>query len=110
MFSTDAREEYEVSSNSVRVSLAQCPEVAPKPSQMCLDKTPSCWSQGQSDVDCPNFGLCCYDGCVASCLPPAPTHQETGDRGAGSSQCPPVEDKLAEQCSNATANCWSRGQ
>jgi len=109
VFSTSGREEYEVSSNSVSLSLAQCPEVGPKPSQMCLDKTPSCWSQGQPDVDCPDYGLCCYDGCVASCLQPAPTYQEAGARGAGSAQCPPVEDKLAGQCSNATANCWSRG-
>ena len=23
---------------------------------------------GVADVDCPNFGLCCYDGCVNTCL------------------------------------------
>jgi len=95
----------EVSSNSVSLTLSQCPEVGPKPSQMCLNKTPSCWSEGQSDVDCPGYGLCCYDGCVASCLQPGPTSQVSQQ----ASQCPPVEDKLPGQCSNATANCWSRG-
>jgi len=56
-------------------------------------------------VDCPDLGLCCYDGCVAACLRPPPA-----ERLASSSQsCPPVEDKLPGQCSNATANCWSRG-
>ena len=96
----------EVSSNSVSLTLSQCPEVGPKPSQMCLNKTPSCWSEGRSDVDCPGYGLCCYDGCVASCLQPGPTSQVSQQAG----QCPPVEDKLPGQCSNATANCWSRGQ
>ena len=105
-----ARQEYEVSSNSVSLSLSQCPEVEAKPSQMCVNKTSSCWSQGQPDVDCPDFGLCCYDGCVASCLRSPPAPQETGARLGGSPQCPPVEDKLPGQCSNATANCWSRGQ
>ena len=109
MFSNQPREEYEVSSNSVSLSLSQCPEVAAKPSPMCLNKTPSCWSQGQPDVDCPGYGLCCFDGCVASCLRPAPTFQETGAGLGASAQCPPVEDKLPGQCSNATANCWSRG-
>jgi len=104
-----ARQEYELSSNSVSLTLSQCPEVDPKPSQMCVNKTSSCWSQGQPDVDCPDFGLCCYDGCVASCLRSPPPPQETGARLGGSSQCPPVEDKLAGECSNATANCWSRG-
>ena len=100
-----ARQEYEVSSNSVSLTLSQCPDISPKPSQMCVNRTSSCWSEGQSDVDCPHLGLCCYDGCVAACLRPPPV-----ERLVGSSQsCPPVEDKLPGQCSNATANCWSRG-
>ena len=27
----------------------------------------TCWSPGQPDGDCPNFGLCCFDGCANTC-------------------------------------------
>ena len=27
----------------------------------------TCWSPGQPDGDCPNFGLCCFDGCADTC-------------------------------------------
>ena len=31
-----------------------------------------CWSVGTPDVDCPGHGLCCFDGCINSCLPNSP--------------------------------------
>ena len=27
----------------------------------------TCWSPGQRDTDCPNSGLCCFDGCANTC-------------------------------------------
>ena len=30
-------------------------------------KVSTCWSPGQPDGDCPNFGLCCFDGCANTC-------------------------------------------
>lgn len=35
----------------------------------CQGAPPSnCWSPGQTDTDCPNNGLCCFDGCADRCL------------------------------------------
>ena len=31
-------------------------------------KPPNCWSAGTYDLDCPNSGLCCFDGCVNRCV------------------------------------------
>ena len=31
-------------------------------------KGPNCWSAGTYDLDCPNSGLCCFDGCVNRCV------------------------------------------
>lgn len=28
----------------------------------------NCWSPGQTDTDCPNYGLCCFDGCANTCV------------------------------------------
>ena len=46
-------------------------------------KTPNCWSAGTYDLDCPNSGLCCFDGCVNRCVDEPeeedlPTYQQTG--------------------------------
>ena len=27
----------------------------------------TCWSPGQRDTDCPQNGLCCFDGCANTC-------------------------------------------
>jgi len=45
-----------------------CPVIPPKPANSCLHKKANCWSAGVPDLDCPNFGLCCYDGCVNRCI------------------------------------------
>merc|ERR1712128_51316 len=37
-----------------------CPSLSPLP-------VSSCWSPGQPDGDCPDFGLCCFDGCSNTC-------------------------------------------
>jgi len=39
-------------------SLTSCQAAAPS----------NCWSPGQTDTDCPNNGLCCFDGCSDRCL------------------------------------------
>ena len=61
----------------------------------------------QADVDCPGAGLCCFDGCVNTCKvsPPA----EAREVRSGGQQCPDVTQRPGTECSNATANCWSRG-
>ena len=44
-----------------------CPP--PKPNRKCEYVKHQCWSLGVPDVDCPGHGLCCFDGCVNSCVP-----------------------------------------
>jgi len=58
-----------------RVSLTgdTCPVVETKTEAECEGTVATCWSRGVPDVDCPNFGLCCYDGCVNTCK----LHEET---------------------------------
>jgi len=35
----------------------------------CSGQAPSdCWSPGSADVDCPNNGLCCFNGCFNRCF------------------------------------------
>jgi len=50
------------------VSLGNCPAVSPLTAGQCAGAVSSCWSPGQADTDCPNFGLCCFDGCVNTCV------------------------------------------
>lgn len=43
----------------------------------CAGIVSNCWSPGQRDTDCPNNGLCCFDGCADTCVdgpiaPPPP--------------------------------------
>merc|ERR1712183_697520 len=33
----------------------------------CAGRSSNCWSVGQTDVDCPGFALCCFDGCANTC-------------------------------------------
>ena len=63
---------------------------------------------GQYDVSCPNFNLCCFDGCVNRCQDEQKT-QLVVKTHAGLGTCPQVEQKSEEECSNSTANCWSQG-
>ena len=53
-----------------------CPASSPLPLTSCLGRFSTCWSVGVSDLDCPNWGLCCFDGCANTCVgsnpPPSP--------------------------------------
>ena len=44
-----------------------CPALSPLPSSDCEGTSSTCWSPGQPDGDCPDFGLCCFDGCSNTC-------------------------------------------
>ena len=46
----------------------QCPAASPLSDAECAGAVSNCWSPGQSDTDCPNFGLCCFDGCANTCV------------------------------------------
>ena len=46
----------------------QCPAANPLSDAECAGAVSNCWSPGQSDTDCPNFGLCCFDGCANTCV------------------------------------------
>ena len=35
-----------------------------------------CFSQGEPDISCPDFGLCCFDGCANRCIRWAGAPQE----------------------------------
>merc|ERR1712090_120744 len=49
----------------------ECP--APGAGTNCDGAVSNCWSPGQRDTDCPNNGLCCFDGCADLCVDgPAP--------------------------------------
>ena len=38
-----------------------CPVVESKTEEECSGAVATCWSRGVPDVDCPDFGLCCFD-------------------------------------------------
>jgi len=44
----------------------ECP--APSAGADCAGAVSNCWSPGQRDTDCPNNGLCCFDGCADTCV------------------------------------------
>ena len=46
----------------------QCPAANALSDAECAGAVDNCWSPGQSDTDCPNFGLCCFDGCANTCV------------------------------------------
>ena len=48
-------------------------------------KTPNCWSAGTYDLDCPNSGLCCFDGCVNRCVDEAGDDLPTYNHFSGDS-------------------------
>lgn len=45
----------------------QCPVVDPLSDAECAGAVSTCWSPGQPDTDCPNNGICCFDGCANTC-------------------------------------------
>lgn len=56
----------------------------------CVGAVSNCWSPGFTDTDCPNNGLCCFDGCADTCVDgpkPAPIVP----------QPPPIESESAQQ-------------
>ena len=83
-------------------------------SKIC--KNCKCKYNLQGDGDCVGPGhaghvaLCCYNGCGANaCL--AASHVVPRSVVATTTDtCPVVETKTEQQCANATANCWSRGE
>jgi len=46
----------------------QCPDAGPLSDAECAGSVSNCWSPGQPDTDCPNYGLCCFDGCANTCV------------------------------------------
>lgn len=46
----------------------QCPNANPLSDAECAGAVSNCWSPGQPDTDCPNYGLCCFDGCANTCV------------------------------------------
>jgi len=57
-------------STPARVKEDECPLITLKDKAECEGRTSSCWSPGEGDVDCPNNGLCCFDGCINQCKNP----------------------------------------
>ena len=54
----------------------ECPVVNDLTDAECAGAVSNCWSPGQLDTDCPNYGLCCFDGCANTCvddIAPEPT-------------------------------------
>ena len=50
-------------------SSSQCPDVLSLPRMSeCGDTVSQCWSPGDTDPDCPDSGLCCFNGCVNVCM------------------------------------------
>lgn len=45
-----------------------CPAASPLSDAECGGAVSNCWSPGQPDTDCPNYGLCCFDGCANTCV------------------------------------------
>ena len=54
--------------NNPRPTLSCPTNVYPLPLIKCKGRnTNQCWSPGKKDTDCPEHGLCCYDGCAYTC-------------------------------------------
>jgi len=45
----------------------ECPALDQLGEADCEGAVDTCWSPGLPDGDCPNFGLCCFDGCSNTC-------------------------------------------
>lgn len=52
--------------------LGQCPPASPLTADQCRGRHSTCWSVGVPDLDCPDWGLCCFDGCANTCAGEAP--------------------------------------
>ena len=70
----------------------QCPDVsAIPPVSSCSSTVSNCWSVGEPDWDCPDNGLCCFDGCANTCLPAPAAPAQTAQ-----SPPPPVPEKQTQ--------------
>jgi len=63
---------YNPATTHIALAPSACPAVAGLPISQCGGQVNSCWSIGQADVDCPNHGLCCFNGCANVCAGAAP--------------------------------------
>ena len=52
--------------------LGSCPLASPLTADQCRGRHSTCWSVGVPDLDCPDWGLCCFDGCANTCAGEAP--------------------------------------
>ena len=43
-------------------SATSCPAATPLTADQCRGRHSTCWSVGVPDLDCPDWGLCCFDG------------------------------------------------
>jgi len=75
-----------------------CPNASPLPASQCTGRQSDCWSAGQSDADCIDNALCCFDGCANVC-------QGAGSRSparpSSGSQSQPAETKPYVRCPSA---------
>ena len=88
--------------------ISSCPtNVFPLPITKCKGRnTNQCWSPGKKDTDCPEHGLCCYDGCAYTCYASTPptvttnTPPPTPPECLNDSQC-----NKGEFCENIWQKC-----
>jgi len=69
-----------------------CPAANPLSPDQCAGAVSNCWSPGFTDTDCPNNGLCCFDGCADLCV--------DGPKPQPQPQAPKPRPEIIEQESN----------
>ena len=63
------------------------------PVSSCSSAESNCWSVGEPDWDCPDNGLCCFDGCANTCLGSSkPPSEQKSDQDPP----PPVPEKQTQ--------------
>jgi len=70
---------YPVAQPSDPISKTSCPPVTPLSFEQCTGRLSTCWSVGVPDLDCPDWGLCCFDSCANVCLGSTPITQPRDD-------------------------------
>ena len=108
-----------------------CPKIETKPHAICKNFTQhTCWSEGVRDLDCPLSGLCCFDGCVNTCLPQNYVHspkqlshkkpkqlyleeflnsQAKHPSIPASNHCPVMKEQNKDCTMYPSHQCWSPG-
>lgn len=80
-----------------------CPAASPLPADQCAGTVSNCWSPGFTDTDCPNNGLCCFDGCADTCVDgPKPPPQVIEQESAAQPQVVPVPTTTPATTTKAT--------